>query len=446
MIRVALYTLGCKLNQVESEGIADAFRRMGFQPVSPAEEAELYVVNTCTVTSKAEQKARRMIRKFSSRDSGPVVLVTGCYAQLEGDLLDKLADRLILLPLDRKASLVDLPEYLSGRMEEGMSLPEAIRLFLHDKQSREGLSPFAYEPDQFTFHARAFLKIEDGCDNRCSYCRVRIARGPAVSLDADIVLSRAAALEARGYQEIVLTGVNISAYRWQDIGLAELVHRLDRVLQHTRIRLSSIEPDMLTNDMISAIALPRVQPHLHLPIQTGSDDLVKLIGRSYRAEEVLHSIERIRSLKGDLFLAADMITGLPGEDESRFEETLSLVNRGDFSHIHVFPYSPRPGTELYGAPNPVAEYLRDQRAARLRVLSREGYLRYLQRQEGRSFWAVAEQQLQLADGPCWSLLTENYIHCRTLGDQHLTKGEALTVTLETSGESAVAVIEHRHRS
>ncbi len=439
MIRAALYTLGCKLNQVESEAIADAFRREGFLSVSPAEAADIYIVNTCTVTTKAEQKARRMIRKFASSPGSPLVVVTGCYAELDPELLEKTAHRLIILPLAKKASLVRMPAYLSARMEEGLSIEESIRSFIFDPLTDEGVSPFDFQPELFSFHARAFLKIEDGCDNTCSYCRVRIARGRAVSLDVQSVLSRARALEERGYREIVLTGVNISAYRDGQSELPGLIVKLDSVLKEARIRLSSIEPDMISPAMLDAFSIERVQPHIHLPIQAGSDAMIRRIGRSYTHEGLLKSIDLLRTVKDDPFIAADMITGLPGETDKDFSRSLELVRNAEITRLHVFPYSPRPGTALYHAEDPVAEYVRDVRAAELRSLSADNHSRFTARQQGKVLWAVAEQQIDTGIKKYWSALTENYLHCRVPPDVSITKGSNFYVRLDLSGEFPAGV-------
>ncbi len=431
MMRVAFSTLGCKLNQVESEAVADAFRKAGFEPAESSQEAELYIVNTCTVTSKAEQKARRVIRKFLSGPGNPVVLATGCYVQMESNLAERIGRDLLLLPLDRKASLLKLPAFLSQRLGEGLSLQESMQLFLHDAQINDESSVFDYEPARFTFHSRAFLKIEDGCDNTCSYCRVRIARGPAMSLDMKLVLQRAAELERRGYLEIVLTGVNISAYRDGNASLPELLFALDGVLDRTRIRLSSIEPDMLTPAMMEAFGLKQVQPHIHLPIQSASDSVIRTIGRSYTFTQLAESIAQLRSVKDDPFIAADMITGLPGETDGDFLRTMDLVKQSDITRLHVFPYSPRPGTKLWGASDQIAEHVRGERASALRELSDQQYRKYLFRHHGKVLQALAEQETSSGD---WHALTDNYLHCRVQADHRLSRGVRFSMHLDASGE------------
>lgn len=426
-MRVAVYTLGCKLNQCESEAIADAFRNTGCEIVHPGEaHIDLYVVNTCTVTSKAEQKARRMIRKFAVADdpdslsndfsTSSEVIVTGCYAQMEADAITALDDHVTVVSLDRKSGLLSLPEHLSARLASGLSLRDAIRDFVSSSLP-EGVQQvslqdrFAYSARTFTSHARAFLKIEDGCDNSCAYCRVTLARGPAVSLDCEEAVRRARSLEADGFFEIVLTGVNITAYQSQGKGLGALLQTLLDETTEIRFRLSSLEPDMVDGSLLTAIADPRVRPHFHIPVQTGSDALLVSVRRHYTSHDVVRLVRELRSIKDDPFIAADIITGLPTETDDDADLTMSLIEDCGFSQVHVFPFSPRPGTELYTASGRVTESLRDSRAERLRLLSRELHEAYVARWIGRSVEAIIEH----VSSQGATALTENYLSIRVTG-------------------------------
>lgn len=411
MIRTALYTLGCKLNQCESEALADAFSLRGFEVVSPSDEADLYIVNTCTVTTKAEQKARRMIRKFASRQNSPAVLVTGCYAEVNPDELSRLPGEIILLPLSRKPEILFLPQYLVDTLDSGYSCREAVRQWVQVNHDDKQADPFSYQADTFHFHARAFLKIEDGCDNECSYCRVTLARGDAVSLERREVVRRALDLEADGYREIVLTGVNITAYRSGGEGLAGLLRDLTGTLRHARIRLSSLEPDMISEELIELCAHPLVQPHFHLPVQSGSAKILESVNRHYMPELVKEKVDALRARCKDPFIAADFITGLPGEGSTEAEETVQLIKACEFSQLHVFPYSPRPGTELYGSSEHVAESIRDERAAQLRSLSHVFHHRYLNRWLGEELDAVLEQE----KSGYWQAIGGNYLRVQIAG-------------------------------
>jgi threonylcarbamoyladenosine tRNA methylthiotransferase MtaB len=431
-MRAAIYTLGCKLNQCESEGLADAFSQQGFTVTSPSEDADLYIVNTCTVTSKAEQKARRMIRRYARLAHQPVVIVTGCYAQLNGDDIAALAERLHVVSLDKKSSLLMMPAYIASLLSSGVSLQDAVSSFISDDLTES--SPFDYRAITFVYHARAFLKIEDGCDNACAYCRVTLARGKAVSLDVQEVIRRCLEIEAQGYREIVFTGVNITAYASQGRDLAALLQAvLDALSRRVSIRLSSLEPDMITDRLIEVCRDPRVQPHFHIPLQSASDEMLTAVNRHYSVELAARQIRRLMAVKDDAFLAADIITGLPGERDSDHQRTLQFLKDLGFSRVHVFPFSPRPGTALFDAPHKVPEYLRDERAGEIRRLSTKLYGEYVSRWQGRTVDVIIEGMFAGAVQG----ITDNYLKVSITalpGDPEQARGRLCRARLSTEGD------------
>ncbi len=381
-MNVYIYTLGCRLNQAESEAIAERFQRNGFV-LSPWNEADLVIVNSCTVTAKAEQKARRMIRKFAERSE---VIVTGCYAELESDEVRSLSGKVTVFSLKEKASLLSLPSHLAAAISSGMSLGEAIGTF-----TERCTDIFAFDASSFQYHSRAYLKIQDGCDNCCGYCRTTVARGPSVSLSPDAVVRRALDIEARGFHEIMLTGVNLTMYDHDGEGLGGLIEKLLGALgSGMRLRLSSMEPDHVDDRLLDTLADRRMQPHFHIPIQSASEKVLAIASRRYSIDHVEHIIERMRSAKDDPFIACDVIAGLPGEGNEEFMETYNFLERNDFSAMHVFPYSPRPGTPLYGMKNRAEERVRDERAEILRKLSAVHSRRYLERQKGKKIEILVE--------------------------------------------------------
>ncbi|MFP4268789.1 MAG: tRNA (N(6)-L-threonylcarbamoyladenosine(37)-C(2))-methylthiotransferase MtaB [Spirochaetaceae bacterium] len=449
-MRAAFFTLGCKLNQSESEALASSFASRGFFIVPHTEAADIYIINTCTVTSMAEQKARRMIRKAAREHPGAVILVTGCYAQLEGEEASGLAENVVVLRQEEKDLLLDLPGLLdagcTGGPEGGFFSAEDVKECIRGLRATAAAPEagcFRYDADTYSFHSRAFLKIQDGCDRRCAYCRVPLARGSSVSLDAQTVLDRALQIEESGYREIVLTGVNITSYR--DIsgerragenavpaaaGLPELIELLTKRLSRARLRLSSLEPEMVTDTLVRAVAHRSVCPHFHIPVQSGSDRVLAAVGRPYRAERVQRAVEMLRSAKDDPFIAADVIVGLPGEEDADFEATRSVLEGCDFSRLHVFPYSPRPGTRLYSHPGPfVPQRVAGERAKILQKLSDSLYESYLQRWRGRELTAALEMQLE--EG-VWTGLTENYLHLEVKGvpSAPAVRGSLCSVRLE----------------
>ena len=399
-MKVFIYTLGCRVNQCESEAIAESFAKQGHEVLKSHEESDLIIVNTCTVTSKAEQKARREIRLFSK--TAPV-LVTGCYAQVNPAEIEGLADNVVVLPLLRKPELLGLASFLDEHKETNVLA--AIREF--SKERREGYGAlFDFAPSQFSYHSRSYLKIQDGCDNNCGFCRVHIARGPSSSLDADLVVKRALEIEAKGYHEIVLTGVNLTMYDHTGRGLGGLLEKLlAAVGPDMRFRLSSLEPDHIDDLLLEQLRDSRMQPYFHIPIQSAADKVIKRINRTYDSSHLEYVISKLREIKDDPFLACDIITGLPGEGDEEFEITRSFLERHGFALMHVFPFSPRPDTALYKAKDRVPENIRDDRALVLRNLSAKLNRAYVERQVGKE----AEIILEGRRTGRWHGITGNYL-------------------------------------
>jgi threonylcarbamoyladenosine tRNA methylthiotransferase MtaB len=363
---------------------------------------------------------------------------------MEAEELERLAERVVVVSLDEKPSLLGLPGMLANRLVADIDLYDAVRQCTakaHGELATHPAGPFDYDAATFSFHSRAFLKIQDGCDNACAYCRVTIARGDAVSLAHQDVLERSMALERELFKEIVLTGVNISAYRSNDVDLAGLLGLLlDRLGPAMRIRLSSLEPDRLDPQLIELFADVRIQPHFHLPVQSGSNAVLRRVDRHYDVERLVEAVGALRKVKGDPFIAADMITGLPGETDEEFERSLELVKDLDFSQLHVFPFSPRPRTALYEARDRVSERVRDERAKMLRNLSAVHLRRYMERQVGTEAEVILEQR----QNGVWSGLTGNYLHVRVLGvPAHLAKGALVPIALERDGRSGMPVGRYR---
>ena len=422
-MRAAFYTLGCKLNQSESEALVSSFENRGFLISKVSDHADLYIVNSCTVTTKAEQKARRMIRKFARENPGAVVLVTGCYAQVEPEEISDLENNVFIVSMDRKHTLLGLPDAISEEMNHGLTLIEAVSDFLEDSrgQSIKAEDRFMFDTTSFTDHARAYLKIQDGCNNNCSYCRVTIARGDSVSLKLCEVVRRAVALEAAGYREIILTGVNITDYidpENSENRFPELLNKLTSTLKTMRIRLSSLEPDMIDDKLAFAVAHESVVPHFHIPVQVGSDALLKRINRHYTADKVREAVKLLRDVKNDPFIAADLIVGLPGESEDDFMDSYRLIEGLEFSQLHIFPYSQRPGTALFNAKDRVPERITGERTGRVRNLASGLHKRYLERWQGREVDVILEKYIEGSGKAClartnsgfWSGLSENYLH------------------------------------
>ena len=445
---IAIYTLGCKLNQLESESIADAFKQKEFTVIPGGEslfirskdsenpisgildDIILFIVNTCTVTSKSEQKARRIIRRALRDVSNSAVLVTGCYAQM--DSLESLADsRLFVIPQDQKNRILELPAFLrsqgmqtvdsgnSGSLKSLQLLLAAWTAGIKDPNTGKDLpentgSSFCYIPGHFTFHSRAFIKIQDGCDNLCSYCRVPLARGKSRSRQAEQVLEILQDLEEKGFAEAVLTGVNISQYKSRaGNSFFDLPLLLDYLLSQTgkiRLRLSSIEPEVFGPDFFRVVSNPRIRPHFHISLQSGSPEVLRRMKRNYTPAFVRENIRLLRSVKTDPFLGCDIITGFPGETRDDFAHTRDFLEETEFAGIHVFPFSRRPGTEAWDYRDRIPEKETGNRTAELIALAGKLRTGYIERWTGKIVEAAAENQPpQPESGLLVPALSENYL-------------------------------------
>jgi threonylcarbamoyladenosine tRNA methylthiotransferase MtaB len=294
--------------------------------------------------------------------------------------------------------------------------------------------PFRFNVKDFSFHSRPFLKIQDGCDHACSYCRVSLARGPSVSLDAETLLSRLAALEAAGHGEAVLTGVNLNQYRSKALDLPAL---LEYLLAHTHtiaLRLSSLEPEGMTEPFLRVLAHRRIRPHFHLSVQSGSPLILEKMRRTYSPEAVETAVRRLRSLRDDPFFACDIITGFPGETPGEFAKTYELCRRIDFAWIHAFPYSKRPGTEAFSFKGPVPEREAVRRVEALISLARQGRAAYIRRWAGKTVEAIVEGSAANGSGRI-SALSENYLKLMLPGSPPVPPGTVLRCRIQGAADA-----------
>lgn len=421
MLSISFHTLGCKLNQLETESIAEAFKKEGFSLVEWGQRADIFVVNTCTVTSKAEQKARRIIRKALRDNPAACLIASGCYAQLDGKALEQLSEdgRIFVVSGDLKSLLLDLPSYLMDQACTSVDVLPLLHRWMREKiQSNDSQGdPFRFDVQDYSYHSRAFLKIQDGCNNGCAFCRVRLARGHSVSLASSVLLERLKQLEHHGFAEAVLTGVNLNQYKDGEMTFSALLKYLLAGTSTIALRISSTEPEGVDEHFQQVIADPRIRPHFHLSVQSGSDRILQNMRRRYSSEKVAEAVHGLRKAKGDPFIACDIITGFPGETEADFEATYRLCKNLDFSWIHAFPYSPRPGTEAFSMRNRVPEETSGERMDRLLKLAEEGKRAYVTRWIGKTVAAVVEEHHR-RDQPL--LVTENYLKARLCLDEGQT--------------------------
>ena len=461
MSTIHFETLGCKLNQVETEGIARSFSDAGFDcsmeavngSTPSSDDVILCVINTCTVTAKAEQKARRIIRMLLSKFPECAVAVTGCYAQVESAFLRSMDERICVLGGQHKGVMADVPALIQTHIDQrGQSLAHTLQSFF-DEKSTSPTPAFRLATDTFAHHSRSSLKIQDGCNCVCTYCRIRIARGKSVSLGVEEVLSQVKALEEAGQNEVVITTVNIAQYcaPWKG-GMADFATLLEEMINatdHIFFRISSLYPEIVTDRLASIIAHPRVQSHFHLSIQSGSDAVLKKMKRPYKIEAVYKAIERLKKAKGNPFLACDIIAGFPGESDQDFEETKRLCTSTGMTFVHAFPFSPRPGTEAYSMRPMVANNITSERIAWLEDFSRKSKTAYIESFVGQELKAVCEtvhRKKLLKDKVIVHAVTGNFLHCQLVfspEDKNIPQpGSVVTVKIrrplnanERTGES-----------
>lgn len=456
MERVHFETLGCKLNQIETESAATAFRAAGFlidgaeldlPPDAPDNDDRpdpsllqegtthpaLCIVNTCTVTGKAEQKARRLIRLLLRTWPLTPVLVTGCYAEVEAPAILAIDPGVHVLPGSRKDELADLPAYLANALalRAGTDIADHLRDFL-SRTVRDG-RPFRLSTDNFMFHSRGSIKVQDGCNNRCAYCRICLARGPSVSLPADEVVARIREIEKAGWSEVVITGVNLTHYRCGSGDFADLLGRILGETERISLRVSSLYPERIDERILPLLANDRVSPHFHLSVQSGSDRILKAMRRPYTARTVRDAVRRLREIKDDPFLACDIITGFPGETDEDFAETLRLCEESRFAWIHAFPFSPRPGTEAWGMRPRIPERIAGERVAALTALAELGRQAYNTAWVGREVYAISES----GDDPESSrALTANYLSMR-IDTPGIPRGARILVRITGTGTASL---------
>jgi threonylcarbamoyladenosine tRNA methylthiotransferase MtaB len=390
--RLSVVTVGCKANFADSAAILAHAARAGFEVVEGGEPADVLVINSCTVTRRADRDCRALARRLRRRHPGAILVMTGCFAETAPE------------------SNVPLPEvdHWVG-VREPSALPLLLRSLAGDASSPgEEFSDVAAA--RLLGHSRLFLKIQDGCDAACAYCVVPRARGAGRSLSGREVVARAVRAEEHGVREIVLTGIHAGRYgadRGERDGLAGLVEALLLATSMCRFRLGSVEPQEITAALVSLLSTEsRLCPHLHVPLQSGSDRVLSRMRRPYTARRYRERLDSLAAEVPGIRLGADVIAGFPGETGDDFEETMRLVRRGPLSYLHAFPYSSRPGTESAGWTNDVADAEKTRRVARLRGVDAAMRREYLGKQVGKTL--VASASARETETGMMRGITENY--------------------------------------
>ncbi len=421
-MKVKFITLGCKVNQYESEAMLELLLQGGFQEAEAHEEADVVVVNSCTVTATGDQKARQALRRAKKQNPGAVAVLTGCWPQAFPEKAAEFQEADIVLGTKNRAGL--LPHILS---------------YLSHKQRIVDIAPHengekfeAMQVSSFHGRTRAFLKIEDGCNRFCSYCIIPYARGRVRSKPLSDIRAEVKSLAENGYREVVLTGINLPAYG-QELGLhlCDAVEAACEEPEIRRVRLGSLEPEQLTEEVIARFQRQeKLCPQFHLSLQSGCDETLRRMNRHYTAEEYRRIVENLRAAFPGCAITTDVMVGFAGETEEEFRASLEFVKEISFAKVHVFAYSRRPGTKAYDAPDQVPERVKEERSRQMISVTLASQQDFLKAQVGKTEEVLFEQA---ADRNVYEGYTRNYTLVRAASPKPL-HGVFLPVRLLEAGE------------
>ncbi len=431
-MQVHLKSLGCRLNEAELEQWAIDFKSAGHDITAHADTADLVVVNTCAVTQEAVRKSSQMIRRTHRSNPAAKLLVTGCFATLQPNLVSSMGGVDLIVPNAIKDRLVEV----AMRELEWTSMPA-----------------LATEPEEHALFARgrnrAFVKIQDGCRYRCTFCIVTVARGEERSRPLGNIVRDINELGAQGIKEIVLTGVHVGGYGSDiDSSLYDLIHAILADTDMPRVRLASVEPWDLPNNFFRLFDNPRLMPHMHLPLQSGSDSVLRRMARRCKTTDFAWLIHRARQEVADFNVSTDVIVGFPRESQEEWQQSLEFIERIGFSHIHIFSYSPRAGTKAAGLAEQVPQAIKQRRSRELHALAAQMKSAYLEKYMGRVFpvlWEKASDR-NADDSMCYAGYTPNYLRVNVTAPAGvLLKNQIHPVrilSLSAGGESARAELEY----
>ena len=431
--KVAFYTQGCKLNFSETSTISRKLVKENYQKVDFQQKADIYVINTCSVTQNADKECKQIVRSALKNSPNAFIIVVGCYAQLKPDEIANIDGVDMVLGATEKFNLTHYLNDLSKRDHTEVHSCE-----IQDVNTFE-------EAFSLGDRTRAFLKVQDGCDYKCTYCTIPLARGISRSDKLLNVLNNAKSISEKGIQEIVLTGVNIGDYGKGEFGnkkhehtFLDLIKALDEVDGIHRIRISSIEPNLLKDETIDFVANSKAfVPHFHIPLQSGSDDILKRMKRRYLTDLYSHRISYIKSMMPHCCIGVDVIVGFPGESDAHFMQTYNYLNELDISYLHVFSYSERANTEAASMTDSVEKNVRHKRSKMLRVLSAKKKRHFYQNQKGTQRQVIFEKENK--DGFMYGY-TENYIRVKTPYKAHF-KNKIKKTVLNEMDENGVYIFE-----
>lgn len=411
MKTVGIYTLGCKVNTYESEYIVNRLKEAGYEIKDFDEKCDVYIINTCTVTNSSDSKSKKIIRSAIKNNKDACIVAMGCFIAANPDFKEEGID--IIIGNKDKSKVVEL-------LDEYFIKKEQI-----DKTYSE--RPTEFEDmfiTNFPGRTRAFVKIQDGCDNFCSYCIIPYVRGKCRSKDKNKVIEEITTLTNNGYKEIVLTGIHTGHYGIDlDTSFADLLREIVKIKKLERLRISSIEITELTDEVLDIIERKKViVDHLHIPLQAGSDEILKAMNRKYDLKYFFEKIEKIRNIRKDIAISTDVIVGFPGESDELFNKTINTCKQLKFSKIHVFPYSERKNTASSRMNNKIDNSIKKERARELIEVSKELEIEYMKKYLGKEVEVLIEESNEISTGH-----TSNYLHVKI--NKRLNHNEIVKVTI-----------------
>lgn len=419
MRKVAFYTLGCKVNQYETEAMIESFETAGYEMVEYEEYADVYIINTCTVTNMGDRKSRQIIRRALDSNPDAFIAVVGCYSQISPDKVIEIPGVKLVVGTNERSKIVELVEYAMDKEEKINMVSDIMEVREFEEMSIKN----------YKSRTRAFLKIQEGCDQYCTYCIIPYARGHIRSRKPESILDEVRLLAQNGFKEIVLTGIHVASYG-RDLGGTSLIDIIERVHEEEgieRIRMSSVEPKTLSDEFIERLSkLPKICRHFHLSLQSGCDATLKRMNRKYTTEEYIRVVNRLREVFPDVAITTDLIVGFPGETEEEFRSTVDFVKKVGFSAMHVFKFSPREGTPAAGYKSQVTPQEKDARSHIIAEIAKASEEEYKNKFLNKKMDVLFEQKLE--DSSSYEGLTDNYI--RVLAESSADiKGKLLSVKL-----------------
>ncbi len=420
MKRAAFYTLGCKVNQYETESMTESFENAGYRVVDYSEFADVYIINTCTVTNVGDRKSRQIIRRALDINPDAFVAVVGCYSQMAPEEVFNIPGVSLVVGTGDKNRIAELVEY-AGKKKEKLNLVNDIMEVRKFEET---------QIKSYKGRTRAFLKIQEGCSQYCTYCIIPYARGHVRSRRPESIVEEVKVLAGSGFKEIVLTGIHVASYG-KDLGdtsLIEIIEKVHEIDGIDRIRMSSVDPNLMSPGFIDRLrGLPKICRHFHLSLQSGCNETLKRMNRKYTAEEYRGTVERLRGAFAGVAITTDLIVGFPGETEEEFQKTVDFIKEISFSAMHVFKYSPRKGTPAYEYKDQVKPQVKEARSRLISDIARENERKFIKSFIGRSMKVLYEKQTD-DKSLVFEGLTDNYIRVVTESHRDL-KGKLIETAL-----------------